>query len=239
MTQGEAMTVKTTTAPVSFRLEVVTVPVSDPDRARDFFVGLGWRLDIEVKVEGYHVVHLTPPGSNTSVAFGTGITAATPGSSDGLLLAVDDIDGAREHLIARGVDVSEPFHDVSGSLGGGFHVGEEGRAYGHDPERRSYGTYASFQDTEGNRWILQELTDRLPGRVWDGEVSVGEVAAFAQLVHETAEHHDSFEKESAPHDWWDWYGPYLYARMRGAGIDEATKLADGYMAGTRGVERDK
>lgn len=110
-------------------------------------------------------MQLTPPGSNASVIFGTKVTAAQPGSADGLLLVVDDIDAARKELQWRGVEVSDVFHDAGGGLGGGFHVGDEGHAPGPDPERRSYASYASFNDSEGNRWILQEITTRLPGRV--------------------------------------------------------------------------
>ena len=151
---------------VPFRLEVVVIPVADFDRAKGFYVGLGWRVDAEANLDdGYRLMQLTPPGSNASVIFGTKVTAAQPGSADGLLLVVDDIDGARKELMWRGVEVSDVFHDAGGGLAGGFHVGDEGRAPGHDPERRSYASYASFHDTEGNRWILQEITARLPGRV--------------------------------------------------------------------------
>ena len=152
---------------VPFRLEVVVIPVADFDRAKSFYVNLGWRVDAEANVVaiGYRLMQLTPPGSGTSVIFGTQVTAAPPGSADGLLLVVDDIDAAREDLLSRGVEVSEAFHDASGSVGGGFHIGDEGRAAGRDPQNRSYATYASFHDSEGNRWVLQEITTRLPGRV--------------------------------------------------------------------------
>lgn len=151
---------------VPFRLEVVVIPISDFDRARAFYVGLGWRVDAEVNLDsGYRLMQLTPPGSSASVIFGTQVTAAQPGSADGLLLVVDDIDSARAELLSHGVKVSEAFHDAAGGVGGGFHIGDEGRASGHDPERRSYATYASFHDPEGNRWLLQEITTRAPGRV--------------------------------------------------------------------------
>ena len=151
---------------VPFRLEVVVIPVDDFDRARNFYLSLGWRVDVDVQLgDGKGAMQLTPPGSHTSIVFGTRVTAAQPGSFDGLLLAVDNIDEARDALIARGVEVGEVFHAADGGLSGGFHIGDEGRARGHDPERRSYASYASFNDSEGNRWILQELTERLPGRV--------------------------------------------------------------------------
>jgi catechol 2,3-dioxygenase-like lactoylglutathione lyase family enzyme len=147
------------------RLEVVVVPVADVDKAKDFYQGLGWRLDADVSGGDHRAVQLTPPASPASIIFGKGVTSAEPGSIDRLLLAVDDIDAARDELISRGVDVSEVFHDAGGGLGGGFHAGTEARAAGPDPRRRSYGSYASFKDPDGNCWLLQEITERLPGRV--------------------------------------------------------------------------
>jgi predicted enzyme related to lactoylglutathione lyase len=155
------------TGTVDFKLEVVVLPVSDADRAKQFYASLGWREDIDIAgPQGYRAVHFTPPGSKTSILLGNqGVTSAEPGSVAGLLLAVDDIDAARAELVSRGADVSEVFHDAGGSLGGGFIDAPEARAPGHDPERRSYASYASFSDPDGNRWLLQELTERLPGRV--------------------------------------------------------------------------
>jgi catechol 2,3-dioxygenase-like lactoylglutathione lyase family enzyme len=152
---------------VNFKLEVVVVPVADVDRAKAFYQGLGWREDVDIAgPQGYRALHMTPTGSTASILIGNrGVTPAEPGSVAGLLLAVDDIDAARSELISHGVDVSEVFHDAGGSLGGGFIAAPEARAAGHDPERRSYASYASFSDPDGNRWLLQELTDRLPGRV--------------------------------------------------------------------------
>lgn len=150
---------------VAFRLEVVVIPIVDFDRAKNFYLGLDWRLDAEVDFEGYRLMQVTPPGSHASVIFGTQVTAAQPGSADGLVLVVDNIDAAREDLTSRNVDVSDVFHDANGGVGGGFHIGNEGRASGRDPQGRSYASYASFQDTEGNRWILQEITERFPGRI--------------------------------------------------------------------------
>lgn len=148
-----------------FRIEVVIIPVADFDRAKGFYTGLAWRVDAEANAPtGYRLMQLTPPGSTASIIFGTQVTSAPPGSAD-VLMTVDNIDDARAELLARGVDVTEVFHDAQGGVGGGFHVGSEGRASGPDPDRRSYASYASFNDTEGNRWILQELTTRFPGRV--------------------------------------------------------------------------
>jgi catechol 2,3-dioxygenase-like lactoylglutathione lyase family enzyme len=144
------------------KLEVVVVPVSDVDRARRFYEGLGWRIDADLTVDdGYRVVQLTPPGSACSIIFGEGVTSAAPGSSDGLQLSVYDIDEARADLIGRGADVSEPFHDVSGIF---HHAGTEGRVNGPAPEHADYGSFAAFSDPDGNGWLLQEIKTRLPGR---------------------------------------------------------------------------
>jgi catechol 2,3-dioxygenase-like lactoylglutathione lyase family enzyme len=155
------------TGTVHFKLEVVVLPVSDADRAKRFYASLGWREDVDVAgPHGYRAVHMTPPGSHASILIGNkGVTSAEPGSIAPLLLALADIDAARAELISRGVDVSEVFHDAGGGLGGGFIAAPEARAPGHDPEQRSYASYASFSDPDGNRWLLQELTERLPGRV--------------------------------------------------------------------------
>jgi catechol 2,3-dioxygenase-like lactoylglutathione lyase family enzyme len=144
------------------RLEVVVVPVSDVDRAKAFYESLGWRLDADLAIdESYRIVQLTPPGSVCSIIFGTGLTSAPPGSSDGLQLTVYDIDAARTDLIGRGVDVSESFHDETGVF---HHAGNTGRASGPAPEHADYGTFASFSDPDGNGWLLQEIRTRLPGR---------------------------------------------------------------------------
>ena len=144
------------------KLEVVVVPVSDVDRAKRFYEGLGWRLDADLAVEdGYRVVQLTPPGSACSIIFGEGVTTAPPGSIEGLQLSVYDIDTARADLAARGVEVSETFHDVTGIF---HHAGAEGRADGPAPEHADYGSFVAFSDPDGNGWLLQEIKARLPGR---------------------------------------------------------------------------
>ncbi|MFJ8007787.1 VOC family protein [Streptomyces fagopyri] len=147
---------------MDMKLEVVVVPVADVDRARAFYEKLGWRLDADfTDGENFRVVQFTPPGSPCSIIFGTRISAATPGSSEGLHLVVPDIEAARAELADRGVEVSEVFHDA----GGVFHrAGTEGRVTGPDPERRSYSSFLSFSDPDGNGWVLQEITTRLPGR---------------------------------------------------------------------------
>jgi catechol 2,3-dioxygenase-like lactoylglutathione lyase family enzyme len=141
------------------KLEVVVIPVSDVDKAKDFYQGLGWRLD--AKSEDFRVVQLTPPASPCSVIFGTGITSATPGSADGLQLVVTDVEAARDELISRGADVSEVFHDAGGVY---HHAGTQARAAGPAPDHRSYGSFVSFSDPDGNGWFVQEVTTRLPGR---------------------------------------------------------------------------
>jgi catechol 2,3-dioxygenase-like lactoylglutathione lyase family enzyme len=147
---------------VDLKLEVVVIPVSDVDKAKDFYTGLGWRLDADVPTDGrFRVVQVTPPGSACSVIFGTGVSSATPGSVQGLHLIVTDVEAARAELVGRGADVSESFHDAGGVF---HHAGTEGRVPGPDPERRSYGSYATFSDPDGNEWVLQEITTRLPGR---------------------------------------------------------------------------
>jgi catechol 2,3-dioxygenase-like lactoylglutathione lyase family enzyme len=153
------------TPPVSageVKLEVVVLPVSDVDRAKGFYEGLGWRLDADLAVEdGYRVVQLTPPGSACSIIFGEGVTSAPPGSSEGLQLSVYDIDAARADLVARGVDVSETFHDATGIF---HHAGVAGRVSGPAPEHADYGSFLAFSDPDGNGWLMQEIKTRLPGR---------------------------------------------------------------------------
>jgi catechol 2,3-dioxygenase-like lactoylglutathione lyase family enzyme len=147
------------------KLEVVVIPVSDVDRAKEFYKRLAFREDVDFAgADGYRVVQLTPPGSACSIIFGKDVTSATPGSIDRLVLAVDDILAARAELVSRGVEVSV-FHDAGGGLGGGFTADTKARASGPDPQRRSYASYASFSDPDGNTWLLQEIKERLPGRV--------------------------------------------------------------------------
>jgi catechol 2,3-dioxygenase-like lactoylglutathione lyase family enzyme len=149
------------TGTMEFKLEVVVLPVSDVDRAKQFYESLDWRLDADFPIrDDFRVVQLTPPGSHTAIIFGAGITAAAPGSAEALVLAVYDIEAARADLIARGVDVSEVFHGASGF----DRAGTEARVSGPDPEHRSYASWASFSDPDGNGWLLQELKTRLPGR---------------------------------------------------------------------------
>ncbi len=147
---------------MDMKLEVVVVPVSDVDRAKEFYGSLGWRLDADFAGEGgFRVVQLTPPGSACSIIFGSGVTSATPGSADGLQLVVTDIVAARAELMERGVEVSEVFHDTGEVF---HHAGTQARAPGPAPKHKTYGSFASFSDPDGNGWFLQEVTTRLPGR---------------------------------------------------------------------------
>jgi len=201
---------------VDMKLEVVTVPVADVDRSKRFYQSLGWRLDADIKRgDSFRVVQLTPPHSACSVSFGIGVTTGEPGSMKRLLLAVYDIDQARAELVRRGIDVSGVFHLAGGPVPG------------PDPEGRSYQTYASFSDPDGNGWLLQEIKTRLPGREW--EDLTGTIASRASLLKETAEHHDPYEKSHAPHNWWDWYAAYMDAREQGHTPDEAAEAAGRYM----------
>jgi catechol 2,3-dioxygenase-like lactoylglutathione lyase family enzyme len=150
---------------MDMKMEVLVLPVSDVDRAKRFYEKLGFRLDIDFAAnENYRIIQFTPPGSEASITFGKGITSARPGSIDRLLLAVYDIDAARSELLSHGIQVGEVFHDAGGTLGAGFIAGTEARAPGPDPQRRSYASYASFSDPDGNVWLLQEIRERLPGR---------------------------------------------------------------------------
>jgi catechol 2,3-dioxygenase-like lactoylglutathione lyase family enzyme len=152
---------------MDLKLEVIVIPVSDVDRAKGFYKGkLGFREDIDYAAPdgGFRVIQFTPPGSKASIILGKGVTAATPGSVDRLVLAVDDIEAARRELVSKGVDVGEIFHDAGGGLGGGFYADAKKRAAGMDPQRRSYASYATFRDPDGNVWMLQDLRERLSGR---------------------------------------------------------------------------
>ncbi|MBD2021160.1 VOC family protein [Leptolyngbya sp. FACHB-36] len=211
----------------NMKLEVVVFSVSDVDRTKAFYENLGWRLDIDIAAGDYRNVHLTPPNSEASIIFGKGVTPNNSSSAQNLVLAVDDLDAARKDLIDRGVNVSEIFHYAGGPFNNAV---ENPRISGRDPQGRSYFSFASFEDPDGNLWLLQEITTRLPGRLWDSTPSQNvDVATLATLLRETAEHHDPYEKTHAKHNWWDWYAPYLSARQKGSSSEEAAAAADRYM----------
>jgi catechol 2,3-dioxygenase-like lactoylglutathione lyase family enzyme len=203
---------------VDLKLEAVVLPVTDVDRAKAFYLGLGWRLDADFPVAAdYRIVQFTPPNSPASVHFGIGMTKAAPGSAQNTLLTVDNVAAARAELVSRGADVSEIFH--------GAGQDPDRRLPGPDPDQGSYKSFATFADPDGNTWLLQEITQRLPGRLWPTDVG-----ALAELLHETADHHAAFENAAPKHDWWDWYAAYLDARERGSSSEEAAAAAGTYMA---------
>jgi predicted enzyme related to lactoylglutathione lyase len=210
-------------ATVEMKFEMAIIPVSDADRAKKFYMSLGWRSDADFPISAdFRVLQFTPPGSQASILFGTGVRSPAAGLGYKLLLVVRDVDAARADLVARGVVVSEVFH------GTGFRPGTAGRLPGPDPERRSYSSFASFSDPDGNEWLMQEIKQRLPGR---GGLLPTDVPGLADLLHETAEHHDPFEKSHPPHNWWDWYAAYLHAREQGNTSEEASAAAGRYMEG--------
>jgi catechol 2,3-dioxygenase-like lactoylglutathione lyase family enzyme len=195
---------------VDMKLEVVVIAVSDIDRARRFYGGLGWRLDADFASDEFRVVQFTPPGSSCSIHFGTarpGITSAVPGSAQGLYLIVSDIEAARAELVDRGVDVSEVFH----------RAGRDGRLSGPDPARSSYGSLASFKDPDGNGWLLQEVTARLPGRVDGNDTTFTSSTDLAAALRRAAAAHGEHEKRIGKHDaeWADWYAEYIVREQAG------------------------
>ena len=210
--------------PVDMKLEVVLLTVSDVDRAKAFYEKLGWRLDIDIVAGDFRGVQITPQNSGASIIFGKGLASGKTQSGTSLVLAVDDIDAARNDLITRGIEVSEVFHYAAGPFNNSV---DKPRVNGRDPEGRSYFSFASFEDPDGNSWLLQEITTRLPGREWKPSQGI-EVATLAELLRETGEHHDHFEKTHAEHHWWDWYAPYLSARQNGSSSEESTAAADRY-----------
>ena len=214
--------------PLDMKLEVVLIGVSDVDRAKAFYENLGWRLDADFAAgDGFRVLQLTPPNSEASIIFGKGVTSAEPGAADSLVLAVDDVNAARDDLLARGVDVSEVFHYASGPFNNAV---ENPRVGGRDPEGRSYYSFASFEDPDGNGWLLQEIKARFPGREWKStRAPAMDVATLAELLHETGERHHHYEVTHAEHHWWDWYAPYLSARQQGSSPEEAAAAADRHM----------
>ena len=218
---------------IDMKLEVVLLGVSDVDRAKAFYENLGWRVDIDIANGDFRGVQITPHNSEASIIFGKGMITATPGSTNGLVLAVDDISAARKDLVERGIDVSEVFHFTAGPFN---NTVPNPRTAGRDPEGRSYFSFASFKDPDGNEWLLQEITTRLPGREWKTKrAQQMDVATLAELLHETAEHHDHFEKTHGKHNWWDWYAPYLSARQNGRSSEEASAAADQHMLATFGA----
>jgi len=206
---------------VDMKFEIVVIPVSDVDRAKRFYGGLGWRLDAEfTSGDDYRIMQFTPPGSGCSVIFGKNVTAATPGSAQGLYLIVSDIKAAREELLGRGIKISEVFHgagDVYAGTDEPYLFGRV-RVGGPDPERRSYRSYASFSDPDGNGWLLQEVTARLPGRVDTNVTTFTSSSELAAALWRAALAHGEHEKRTGgqrDENWPAWYAEYMVAEATG------------------------
>jgi catechol 2,3-dioxygenase-like lactoylglutathione lyase family enzyme len=205
---------------MNMKLEVVIVPVSDVDRAKAFYEKVGFRLDIDyVANKDFRVLQFTPPGSDASIIFGKGITSATRGSTDSLVLAVNDINAARADLIARGAEVSEVFHYANGPFN---NTGENPRVGGRDPQGRSYYSFASFSDPDGNGWLLQEITTRLPGRVDAAATNFGSASDLAGALRRAEAAHGEHEKRTGQRDanWPDWYAQYMVAEQAGTELPQ-------------------
>ena len=199
------------------KLEVIVIPVSDADRAKEFYGKLGWRLDADFPYDnGFRVVQFTPPGSGCSIQFGTNITSAAPGSAQGLYLIVSDIEAARDELTARGAEVSEVFH--AGTPGAQFQPdGTSGRVSGPAPGHASHRSFATFGDADGNGWLLQQLTTRLPGRIDPAETAFASTADLASAMRRASAAHGEHEKRTGEADanWPDWYAAYMVAEQAG------------------------
>jgi catechol 2,3-dioxygenase-like lactoylglutathione lyase family enzyme len=193
---------------IDMKLEVVVIPVSDVARAKRFYGGLGWRLDADIaRGDDFRAVQFTPPGSPCSIHFGKGVTSAAPGSAQGNYLVVSDIEAARRELVDRGVEVSQPFHPA----------GSDGQVAGPDPQRRSYASLATFEDPDGNRWLLQEVTARLPGRVEANVTSFTSSRELASALRRAAVAHGAHETRIGRQDanWPDWYADYIVREQAG------------------------
>ena len=207
-------------ARVDMKFEIVVIPVSDVDRAKEFYARLGWRLDADfAHGDDWRVIQFTPPGSGCSVIFGKSVTAAAPGSAQGLYLIVSDIEAASDELLGLGVEISEVFHDASG-----VHAGPDEpylfgrlRASCRDPEHRSYRSYASFRDPDGNGWLLQEVTTRLPGRIDSKMTTFASANDLASALRRAEAAHGQHEKRTGQRDanWPDWYAAYMVAEQAG------------------------
>jgi catechol 2,3-dioxygenase-like lactoylglutathione lyase family enzyme len=210
---------------VDMKLEIVVLGVSDVDRAKAFYENLGWRLDADfAHGDDWRVIQFTPPGSGCSVIFGKNVTAAAPGSAQGLYLIVSDIEAARDELLRRGVEVSEVFHDATGVYDGPdepYLFGRR-RVSGADPEHRSYRSYASFRDPDGNGWLFQEVTTRLPGRIDPATTTFASANDLASALQRAEAAHGLHEKRTGQRDanWPDWYAAYMVAEQTGGELPQ-------------------
>jgi catechol 2,3-dioxygenase-like lactoylglutathione lyase family enzyme len=211
---------------VDMKLEVIVIPVADVERSKQFYSALGWRLDAEfTSGNDFHILQFTPPGSSASVIFGKNVTAAAPGSAQGLYLVVSDIEAARKDLLARGAPISEVFHHEGDAYTGPdepYLFGRR-RTSGPDPEHRTYHSYASFNDPDGNGWLLQEVTARLPGRIDTNQTTFASVADLAAAFRRAEAAHGEHEKRTGggrDANWADWYATYLAAEQSGAELPQ-------------------
>ena len=224
MSTNEVRSNDATVARVDMKFEVVVIPVSDVDRAKEFYGRLGWRLDADYdNGDDFRVIQFTPPGSGCSVIFGKNVTAAAPGSAQGLYLIVSDIEAARDELVAHGVDATEVFHDAGGVYAGTdppYLFGRR-RVSGPDPEHRSYRSFVSFSDPDGNGWLLQEVTTRLPGRV-AGDTTYASAGDLSQALQRAAAAHGQHEARTGQADpnWPDWYAEYMVREQAGEELPE-------------------
>ena len=203
---------------MNMKLEVVIVPVSDVDRAKAFYEKTGFRLDIDIANENFRGLQFTPAGSEASIIFGKGVTSIKAGSAE-LVLAVDDINAARDELIGRGVNVSEVFHYAGGPFNNAV---ENPRVAGRDSEGRSYFSFVSFEDPDGNRWLLQEITSRLPGRIDSAATTFNSVSDLSSALRRAEAAHGEHEKRAGERDanWPDWYAMYMVAEQAGTELPQ-------------------
>jgi catechol 2,3-dioxygenase-like lactoylglutathione lyase family enzyme len=220
--RSENVAGKAVAAKVDMKLEIVVIPVSDVDRAKEFYERLGWRLDADFdNGKDFRVIQFTPPGSGCSVIFGKSVTASAPGSAQGLYLIVSDIEAAREELLGRGIEISEVFHDAGGVYAGTDEPYLFGklRARGPDPEHRSYRSFASFHDPDGNGWLFQEITTRLPGRIDSTTTTFASANDLASAFRRAEAAHGEHEKNvlggQRDEKWPEWYAAYMVAEQAG------------------------
>jgi catechol 2,3-dioxygenase-like lactoylglutathione lyase family enzyme len=220
--RSENVAGKAVAAKVDMKLEIVVIPVSDVDRAKEFYERLGWRLDADFdNGKDFRVIQFTPPGSGCSVIFGKSVTASAPGSAQGLYLIVSDIETAREELLGRGIEISEVFHDAGGVYAGTDEPYLFGklRARGPDPEHRSYRSFASFHDPDGNGWLFQEITTRLPGRIDSTTTTFASANDLASAFRRAEAAHGEHEKNvlggQRDENWPEWYAAYMVAEQAG------------------------
>ena len=225
--QGNDAASEATVSKVDMKFEIVVIPVSNVDRAKEFYAQLAWRLDADYdNGKDFRVVQFTPPGSGCSVIFGKNVTAAAPGSAQGLYLIVDDIEAARQNLLRRGVAVSDVFHGAGDVYAGPDEPYLFGRirVNGPDPQHRSYRSFASFSDPDGNGWLFQEITTRLPGRIDSTATTFASVNELASAFRRAEAAHGEHEKRTGQHDanWADWYAAYLVAEQSGKKLPQST-----------------